>query len=198
MKITKNSAVKFIATVYDRWGIVPMDKTFSFSIRYCHVAGSKDNDNFNKFNKLVERGRVKEIKIAGEVIKDIPKAIEIVKSETSKWENVRYFKKYRVARHDFWYNKYPWVKKSWNGELIEESNLDYIVSLFGESYSLNKSTWKHDWSNLPILSNYFVCENDIETGEFSKMSDEHQVKFRNDVEKLFKSKMVEQGLDEVK
>ena len=193
MKITKNSAVKFVATVYDRWGIVPKDKTFSFSIRYCHVNGSKDNDNFNKFNKLVELGQLKEVKIAGETIKDISKAIEIVKSETSKWEKVKYFKKYRIARHDAW-NGDVWVEKSWHdrfGHLIENSSLDYLVSLFGESYSLDKSTWKHNWSRLPILDNYFVYENDIETGSFYKMSEEHQVKFRNDLKELFNRKAME-------
>lgn len=193
MKITKNSSVKFVATVYDRWGIVPKDKTFSFSIRYCHVDGSKDNDNFNKFNKLIKLGQVKEVKIAGETIKDISEAIEIVKAETSKWEKVKYFKKYRIARHDLWKGD-VWVEKSWNdrfGHLIEDSDLDYLVSLFGESYSLDKSTWKHNWSHLPILDNYFVYENNIETGEFSVMSGEHQVKFRNDVRELFNRKMME-------
>lgn len=193
MKITKNSSVKFVATVYDKWGIVPKDKTFSFSIRYCHVNGSKDNDNFNKFNKLVELGQVKEVKIAGEVIKDIPKAIEIVKEETSKWEKVKYFKMYRVARHDSWKGD-VWVEKSWNdrfGYLIEGSDLNYLVSLFGESYSLDTSNWTNNWSHLLILDNYFVHENSIETGEFSKMSDEHQVRFRNDAKELFNRKMME-------
>ena len=193
MKIAKNSSVKFVATVYDRWGIVPKDKIFSFSIRYCHVDGSKDNDNFNVFNKLAELDQLKEVKIAGKVIKDIPRAIEIVKAEASEWENVKYFKMYRVARHDFWKGD-VWVEKSWNdkfGQLIEGSDLDYLVSLFGESYSLDKSNWTHNWSNIPILENYFVYENDIETGKFSKMSDDHQVKFRNDLKELFNRKMIE-------
>lgn len=167
MKIRKNSAVKFVATVYDKWGIIPEDRTFSFSIRYCHVPGSKDNDNFNKFNKLVERCQVKEIKIAGEVVKDFPKALEIIKEETSKWEKALYFKTYRVAKHDVW-GRVIWLP-------IKDTNWNFIVDIFG--------WWRHKWYPRTNLDTYFVYENNTETGEFSKMSDEHQVKFRNDVEK---------------
>lgn len=176
MKITKNSAVRFVARVYDRWGIVPTDKEFSFSLRYSNVMSSKDNKNYNIFLKCIELGSVTSLKIAGESI-GIAKGVEIIKEEVKKWENIKHFKKYRVKKVQF-LGTPTWVK-DYTCNPLEESDFNYTAERFASEMSYSRCDWRNHWDCDPPNLYYFkLFENNQTTGEFYESSEEDQNKFQ--------------------
>ena len=176
MKITKNSAVRFVARVYDRWGMVPKDKEFSFSLRYSNVLGSKDNKNYNIFLQCIEHGSVVSLNISGKSI-GIANGVEIIKEEVKKWENIKHFKKYRVKKVQFLGT--PTWFKDYTGNPLEECDLDYTAEMFASEMSYSRYDWRNHWDyDPPKLYDFKLFENNQTTGEFYESSEEDQTKFQ--------------------